>query len=360
MKFILKSESEYEKPESYLKDFGCFRISRYLEIHTTGDVSICCHSWLPEFCGNILTDTIEDILNNSNRLSMIKDMDNGEFTNCNDHCPFISAMLSDKQESVNFIVPLSKLPSNKKNRPMVINFSYDRSCNLQCPSCRDSLILYKVGENEQLVNIHVGVEKLVDYLLSQDETVVLNITGSGDAFASPTYWQYLKTLSTKNPGNNLKIKLMTNGILMTGDRWNEIQPLWDNIIHISVSIDAFTKETYSKIRVNGSKTVLDKNLKVLNELIKNKSFKNLMGWQTNYTVQKDNYRELKEYVNWQLSHDQLTTIFFNYIVQWGHLSNYSFDRLNLNQEDKLLMKEILSDDIFNNKKVMLGNLNSFR
>jgi hypothetical protein len=139
---------------------------------------------------------------------MIKDMDNGEFTNCNDHCPFISAMLSDKQESVNFIVPLSKLPSNKKNRPMVINFSYDRSCNLQCPSCRDSLILYKVGENEQLVNIHVGVEKLVDYLLSQDETVVLNITGSGDAFASPTYWQYLKTLSTKNPGNNLKIKLI--------------------------------------------------------------------------------------------------------------------------------------------------------
>lgn len=360
MKFILKSESGYENPESYLKDFGCFRISRYLEIHTTGDITICCHSWLPEFCGNILTDNIEDILNNSNRLSMIKDMDNGEFTNCNDHCPFISAMLSGKQESVNFIVPLHALPFYKKNKPLVINFSYDQSCNLQCPSCRDSLILHKVGENEQLVNVHAGVEKLVNYLLSQGENVVLNITGSGDAFASPTYWQYLKTLSAKNPGANLQIKLMTNGILMTETRWNEIKPLWNNITHIGVSIDAYTNETYSKIRVNGSKATLDKNLKVLNELIKNNSFVRLTGWQTNYTVQKDNYKELIDYVNWQLSYDQLSTIFFNCIDQWGHLNDVTFNRLNINQEDKLLLKEILSNDIFNNKKVMLGNLNSFR
>lgn len=360
MKFILRSANDYKRPESYLKDFGCFRISRYLEIHTNGDITICCHTWLPEFCGNILTDTIEDILNNSNRISMIKDMDVGNFTNCNDHCPFINAMLSDKQESVNFIVPLDSLAFHKKNKPLVINFSYDQSCNLQCPSCRDSLILYKVGENERLVKVHQGVEKLVEYLLLQDENIVLNITGSGDAFASPTYWQYLKKLSSANPGDNLQIKLMTNGILMTDTRWDEIKPLWKNITHIGVSIDAFTTATYSKIRVNGSKTTLDKNLKVLNDLIKNKSFIRLTGWQTNYTVQKDNYKELVDYVKWQLSYDQLSTIFFNYIDQWGHLNDESFNRLNINQEDKVLLKEILSNDIFNNKKVMLGNLNSFR
>ena len=360
MEFVLKSESDYKNPESYLKDFGCFRISRYLEIHTNGDISICCHTWLPKYCGNILTDTIEDILDNSNRLSMIKDMDNGEFTNCNDHCPFISAMLSGKQESVNFIVPIHALPFYKKNKPLVINFSYDQSCNLQCPSCRDKLILHKVGENEQLVNVHSGVEKLVDYLLSKGENVVLNITGSGDAFASPTYWNYLKTLSTKSLGKNLQIKLMTNGILMTNERWHEIKPLWGHIAHIGVSIDAFSNDTYSKIRVNGSKTMLDKNLKILNELIKNNSFERLSGWQTNYTVQKGNYKELVDYVKWQLTHDQLSTIFFNCIAQWGHLTDNSFDRLNINQEDKLLLKEILSDNIFNNKKVMLGNLHSFR
>ena len=358
--FLIKSEKDYNKPASYLKDFGCVRISRYLEIHASGSISICCHTWLPEDCGNILTDSILDIINNTKRLQMISDMDKGEFSNCNDHCPFISALLSDKKEAVNFIVPLTSLSSYKKTFPLVINFSYDTSCNLQCPSCRNKLILHKVGENEQIVKIHAKVETLIDYLLEQGENLILNITGSGDAFASPTYWQYLKTLSTKNPGDNLKIKLMTNGILMTAERWNQIQPLWDNIMHIGVSIDAFHSETYSKIRVNGSKNTLDNNLEVLNEMIKNKSFKNLTGWQTNFTVQKDNYKELKEYVNWQLSYDQISTIFFNYIDQWSHLDDIMYDRLNIDSVDKILLKEILSDEIFNNEKVMLGNINSFK
>lgn len=360
MKFLIKSENEYKKPASYLNKFGCVRISRYLEIHAGGDVSICCHSWLPEFCGNILTDSVEDIIKNHNRLQMIADMDQGQFTNCNDHCPFISAMLNDKKETVNYIVPLPSLPRYKKTHPVVINFSYDLSCNLQCPSCRSSLILNQVGENAQLVSIHAGVEKLVDYILAQGETVILTITGSGDAFASPTYWNYLKTLATNKPTDKLKIKLMTNGILMTEERWNDIEPLWGNIIHVGVSIDAFTSETYAKVRVNGSKSKLDKNLQVLNEMIKNKCFKNLSGWQSNFTVQQNNYKELKEYVNWQLSYDHLSNMYFNLLAQWGHLNDIMFETLALGPKDILQLKDILSDDVFNNKKVMLGNLNSFR
>lgn len=360
MKFVLNTESHYKRPESYLKDFGCSSISRYLEIHSTGDISICCYSWLPEYCGNIITDSIDDILNNANRLSMIKDMDNGKFTNCNDHCPFINSILTDNKNTGNFIVPLGMLPQDKKNKPLVISFSYDKSCNLQCPTCRDSLILHKVGDNQLLVDIHSGVEKLVDYLLAQGENIVLNITGSGDAFASPTYWNYLKTLSSKSFRKNLSIKLMTNGILMTSNKWDEIKNIRDNITHINVSIDAFTPDVYSKIRINGSKTTLDKNLKVLNELIRNKNFKNLKSWQTNFTVQKNNYTEMIDYTRWQLSYDQLSTVFFNYVAKWGHMNDTLYDQLTLNETDKVLLKKILSDTIFDNKKIMLGNLNSFK
>jgi hypothetical protein len=109
-----------------------------------------------------------------------------------------------------------------------------------------------------------------------------------------------------------------------------------------------------------SPEILDKNLEVLNEMIKNKSFKNLKAWQTNFTVQKYNYKELIEYVNWQLSYDQLSIIFFNYIAQWGHLDDTTYNTLNIDSDDKILLKDILSDDIFNNKKVMLGNLNLFK
>ena len=356
----MKSENEYIKTEAYLKNFGCYKISRYLEIHSTGDVSICCFSWLPKFCGNIITDSIEDIINNSQRLEMISDMSVGKFTHCNDHCPYINEILNYKITPNSTIVPLQELDFYKESNPIRINFSYDLSCNLQCPSCRNSLILHKLEENQQIVNINDKVEKLIDHFLDKGEKVSINITGSGDAFASPTYWNYLKRLSTKNLNNNLTIKLMTNGILMTESRWTQIKPLWDNITHISVSIDAFLSETYSKIRINGSKDKLDENLEFLNKMIKNTSFKNLIGWGTYFTVQKGNYKEIKEYVNWQLSYENLSGIYFNIIQQWGHLDNNMYNSLTLNTEDKLLLKEILKDDIFNNSKVNLGDINSFR
>lgn len=360
MNFLMKSENEYARTQEYLKNFGCYKISKHLEIHHNGDITICCFSWLPKFCGNIITDSIEDIINNSERLAMISDMSEGKFTNCNDYCPFISQMLNDKVMPGNTIVPLQLLDFYKNSNSIIIHFCYDLSCNLQCPSCRNNLILHKLGENKQIDNINDKVEKLVDYLLEQGEKVSINITGSGDAFASPTYWNYLKTLSTKNLNENLTIKLMTNGILMTESRWNQIKPLWNNITHITVSIDAFSNETYSKIRINGSKDKLDENLKFLNEMIISNSFKNFIGWSTSFTVQKSNYKEIKDYINWQLSYEKLTGIYFNSIRQWGHLDNIMYDRLNLNTEDKILLKEILKDDIFKNKKVYLGDINSFR
>ena len=206
-------------------------------------------------------------------------------------------------------------------------------------------------------NIHAGVVKLVDYFIERDQPIILNITGSGDAFASPTYWKFLKELSLKNLNHNIKLKLMTNGILMTAEKWEEIKPLWGNIVHIGVSIDAVYETTYNIVRKNGSKTKLDANLTVLDNMVKNNKFKNLSGWQTNFTVQKQNYKEIKEYVEWQLTYSTLSVIFFNLIAQWGHLPNNLFANMNLNSDDQANLRTTLADPIFSNNKIQLGNLN---
>lgn len=357
MHFLIKSANEYSLSESVLKDYGCYRISKYIEIHLSGDISICCFSWLPKFVGNLLNDSPEEILNNIHRLSLINDMDNGKFTECNDHCPYINSILNGKKPE-GYVVPLSELDDYKKKVPMIVNFSYDPSCNLQCPSCRNELIMNRLGENDMLTKIHNGVKELINYLLVNGEKVMLNITGGGDAFASPTYWDYLKNLT---PHDNLLLKLSTNGVLMTEKKLLEIQPLWNNIYQINVSIDASTEHTYNIVRKNGSFDKLKNNLQTLNDLIGQNVFGNLKVFLTNFTVQKLNYKEIKTFAQWQLTYSHLTSIYFNLVVQWGHIDNMQFENsFDLTPNEKNELSIMLQDPIFDNPKIMLGNLHSIR
>jgi MoaA/NifB/PqqE/SkfB family radical SAM enzyme len=357
MNYLIKPASEYLFPESTLNKYGCYRISKYIEIHISGDISICCFTWLPKFVGNILTDSPKEILNNIERLSLISDMDQGKFTECNDHCPYINSILNGKNPD-GYIVPLSELSEYKKKIPLAINFSYDPSCNLQCPSCRNELIMYSLGENETLDKVHTGVQNLIDYLLLNDEKLLLNITGSGDAFASPIYWDYLKKLK---PHKNLLLKLSTNGILMTTKKLNEIQQLWDNIYQINVSIDAATEKTYNIVRKNGSLEKVKKNLQSLNKSIEKNQFRNLKVFLTIFTVQKLNYKEVKEFAQWQLTYSHLTSIYFNFVVQWGHINSIRFENdFDLTTTEKQELYQILQDSVFDDPKIILGNLNSIK
>lgn len=357
MKYLIKSADEYLFPETVLKDYGCHRISRYLEVHPSGNISICCFTWLPKFVGNILTDSPEEILNNIDRLSLINDMDQGKFTECNDQCPYINSILNGKK-SDGYIVPLSELNEYKKKSPLIIAFSYDPSCNLQCPSCRDELIMYGVDENETISKVHNGVKNLIDYLLLKDEKLLLIITGSGDAFASPIYWDYLKNLKSHE---NILLKLSTNGILMTKKKLEEIKHLWNNIYQINVSIDAVKESTYSIVRKNGSLKAVKRNLQTLNDLIEKGTFGNLKVFLTNFTVQKLNYKEIKEFAQWQLTYSHLTSIYFNLVVQWGHINNIRFENeFDLTGTQKQELSQILQDSVFDDPKIILGNLHSIK
>lgn len=357
MHYQLRQPEEYKYPETILRDYGCAQLSKYFEIHPNGDISLCCFSWLPKFFGNILDQTPEEIFNNPERLGLINDMTKGLYTECTDHCPFISSLLSGKTYPNSYLVPLDKLIDDM---PIVINFSYDQSCNLQCPSCRNDLILYKLGDNTKLDNIHTGVRKFVEYLVSQGHQVALKITGSGDAFGSPTYWNFLKELA-KNPNESISLRLHTNGILMNEERLNIIKPIWHTIQQINVSVDAATEDTYEIVRKGGSLQKVRTNLDTLNELIARGHFPNMHSFMTNFTVQQRNYREVKEFLEWQLGYSNINTVYFSLMQQWGHLSSERFVKeFELSDVEKRELGRIISDSMFDNQKVILGNLYSLR
>jgi MoaA/NifB/PqqE/SkfB family radical SAM enzyme len=356
MHYVLKSQSEYALSESVLKNYGCTKLSNYFEIHTNGNISLCCYTWLPVFCGNILENSPEEILNNTKRLKLIDDMSKGEYTECNDHCPYISATLNGSRYPSEWVVPINSFNQEKNIKPYVIGLSYDTSCNLQCPSCRNSLQFFQLDENKKLSEIHEKTKQFIDFLLAKGISLIIVISGSSDPFAGPTFWNYLKELSL-NPESDIRLQLITNGTLMTQTKLLEIKPLLPKITQITLSIDAADETTYKIVRKNGSFRKLEENVKNLNDLISNGFLPNLRVLVSTFVVQKRNFREMKEFILWQLCYNNIHKIYFSAVAQWGHINDIDF-QLNfcLNEEEKIELKEILKDPIFSHPKVMLGNV----
>ena len=363
-KFIIKPESQYKNVDQ-LKHYGCKVPFNHIEIHSTGAVTICCGSWLPLESGNLLYQSVQDILDNVDRKQVQDNMRKGCFDNCNDQCPQLSSFMMGSTDYWD-IVPLNKLDTEIERGVVDIGFSYDLSCNLQCPSCRDKLIVWdpenpddKNGQRIKL--IHQKVKELVDRMLVERKRVNLNITGSGDAFASPLYWSYLLELASKPIPDNLTINLKTNGVMMTKENWDDIKPLWNNIGYVEVSVDAFTEETYKIVRKNGNFKRLKKNLDVFDEMVFNKCFPNLFNWQTNFIVQRDNYKELCDFVLWQLKFKSKPSIWTNLLAQWYHMSDEKFKGMAIWQEGHVGRNElidILKHPVFKHPQLRPGNMGS--
>lgn len=327
----------------------CKKPFKTIEVHTGGDISLCCYSWLPHFCGNVLESDITEILSNVTRVEILENMRQGKFSHCNDRCPHltnynVTGNIPDRFADTQI------LETELATTPWEIHLTYDQSCNLVCPSCRNELILTKLNANKNLQAIHEKTIDLINAILSTGDTVILHITGSGDPFASPLFWNYLRE-SAVNPKYNLYFELITNGTLMTETRLEQLASLTHKIKIINVSIDAATPETYSKVRKNGN----------FDKLVENLTYLDSTGirWMSNYTVQNDNIEDLKSFVEWQLTYKNLRSISLSGVSRWGHMSDIQYERMavwKLDHINNSRLKEILSDRIFLDKRVKLGNL----
>jgi len=365
VQFITKPKSSYDNPDEKLSKFACMVPFKHIEIHTQGNVSACCHTWLPVWVGNLLKESAEQVINNIDRKAIQDGMRCGSFTKCNDQCPQLNSLLNDNKDYWD-LVPVGDLDNRLKKAAMHVGFSYDVSCNLQCPSCRNNLIVWRPDDpddaNGQMIKqIHNNVKDLIKILLTQHPIVSLDITGSGDAFASPLYWDYLLELASQPIPSNLRLTLKTNGVMMTEENLLAIKPLWPIITYIEVSVDAATEDTYKIVRKNGNFKKLRRNLDVLDQLVKEGNFPAMSNWQTNFIVQRDNFRELKEFVVWQLEFKSKPKIWTNLLAQWYHMSDEQFNKMAIWQDthpSKSELIEILKDPVFKSSQLKLGNLTS--
>jgi len=362
------------------------------QIFADSTVEVCCQSWMRKPIGKLLENTAEEIINSPILAHIQQDMLEGKYSYCNDACPFLPKLILDQPENggsggpekitpANWspIIPNTKLKEQLKKLNYVVFLNFDFSCNLQCPSCRSELIHDSSKKNperyKQLDMLQRKAEEMVYLLLKRDnaESVSINMTGSGDPFASEVHWECLLRLNEvihQPEYAKLQIHLQTNGILMTPERMEKIKNLWPYLGYISVSVDATTQDTYSIVRKGGKLESVLKNLKWLDEKICNKEISvpcspngpaRQTGWCVNFVVQKQNYKEMADFAKYHLQAKSLNKVWYNLIADWQVL----FDNVNYfdtkaiwkdNHPEHLEFLEILRDPVFKDPRVDVGSM----
>lgn len=328
-----------------LKDKFCKVPFEQLSTGWEGNAHACaCPAWVPFPIGNILTaESADDIWNSDGAVEIRRSILDGDFSYCSRTlCSFITAQkLPRKDEITNplFRSYIDNHTTTITESPLELDLSYDRTCNLACPSCRTGII----GSTDHEQDAYSQAKDRVILPLLKKLDGSLYISGGGEAFASKHCRSILAVLNRRDyPG--LYLHLITNAQLLTPQRWSDFPDLPEMIGTLSVSIDAAKADTYEKLRRPGKWSPLMKNLEFIAKMRRSGDIR---GFWINFVVQKDNYREMLDFVELgtQLGVDQ---IWFQRVTNYGAYDEATFAEIDITSpqhpdHDKLL--EILRNPL---------------
>ena len=292
---------------------------------------LCCASWLLKSLPDNVPMT--DLWNSDEANDVRKSIYDGTYKHCDkQQCPFLSEILSSSEISPNNPIVLKKnTPSyvsdyyneetGKMNiGPKMLQFSFDRSCNYKCPSCRVDLT---VANSTEIKKIEATIDE-IENLFAKDLTTIY-ITGSGDPFASVTYRKFLRNFDPKKYLKLESIHLHTNASMWNKEMWDSMPNVHKYVKSCEISIDAATKDTYENhTRLGGEWNNLMDNLNFINTIPKLKLIK------TSFVVQSYNYKEMKSFVDIMTDiFNKKVLIFFGKINNWGSYSEGQYQLLKV-------------------------------
>jgi molybdenum cofactor biosynthesis enzyme MoaA len=253
------------KDEHKAINFACNIPHKVVSIDDNLNCILCiCDGWLPIPVGQVQDFTsLPEIFSSPKAKILQADVDAKNYTWCAvQNCGI-------KHEDI-----------IRSSYTLVINI--DRSCNLQCPSCRrDKFILTSGPLYDQKI---VAANQILNWLDQLDEKIDIVTSGDGDPLASLVMRPLIKNWKFK-PKQRITIK--TNGMLIKKQLQNTEMLRSANF---SISIDAGSKDVFEKVRLGGNWKILLDNFNFLVENNKQRVT------ALNFTLQKDNFRDLENFV----------------------------------------------------------------
>lgn len=357
-----------------LKKFVCKIPFRHLEIFE-GRSHLCCASWMPhpimhtfDENGNENINIWNDPFTKKIRESVL----DGSYKFCSKElCPHLNTLINTN-EIPDVFVEKSKLPfkdwdgytisntAEVSQTPASINFTFDWSCNLSCPSCRIKFIM---ANGRQVEKINLTLDYINKYYAKDVRKIF--ITGSGDPFASKSFRKFLKEFNPALYPNIIDIHLSTNGNLFNKKQWDLIKNAQTFIKTVEISIDAATKHTYENIvRIGGNWDILMENLNFIGDI------ETIQDLRLSFVVQQSNYKEMFDFVklvfekfeNRIKSRKLLkeTTVYFGKIAHWEAISLENYEKqavwMSTHPEFKNLISELEKVYSYKNKINIQSNL----
>jgi len=333
--------------DSVKTDFLCKRPFLFSEIWIEGRMTCCCGIpnlramntpiYYSEF-SNVWHSNIMKVI----RLSIV----NGTYTFCNPlQCEYIYEC-KDFNENNDICNGRNIKNSDnytiiEKEFPKVLQCGFDVSCNLHCPSCRNDIYIADCKERKTL-------NYFAEYLRKQ---IYPNVKKTIYAGGEPTISAvYDKIIFDK--GTNIKeISVLSNGLCLTPTYVNKLEEQYDNI-EIGVSMDGATKEIAEKLRRGINFEQWKSNMLYISKLRKENRI-NLLGFT--FVVQKDNYREMPDFVKMCLEFNA-DYIRFSRVLNRGQWTNEEYEAIAMcDSSGNMLpeLKEVVSDEIFQRPEVKL-------
>jgi molybdenum cofactor biosynthesis enzyme MoaA len=325
---------------------------KQMEIMFGGGTNLCCY--IRKSSGKIADTKLIDVYNSASARKIRASILDGTFRYCNlDACPHFSGgdlSLQNNCSGTRYENIVKKRLT--KLDEMNLWLSFDSRCNLRCISCRKDHVKYTEDDKRQVERLITIVKSNLSHISN------LGLCGNGDPFASPSIREFLFSLdSSKYP--NLKITLLTNGQLFNEKAWDSMKNIQRAVRSVQVSVDAATKETYESIRLGGSFDTLVKNLAFISGLRK----QNLIGeFIISFVANSRNFMEMADFVKLGLDLS-CDIIYFSGMMNWGVLSKDEYEDLAIHLPENKLhgkFRELLKNKIFDDPKVMMGNLGRFR
>jgi tetratricopeptide (TPR) repeat protein/MoaA/NifB/PqqE/SkfB family radical SAM enzyme len=286
------------------------------EIYKDGSVFPCNCTQVPFPIGNAHTQSKEEIWQSPAAKAIRGSILDGSFRFCSPMTCWQRFNLPKKSEQPERWAALQRIGVEGVQPPKHLNLSYDLSCNLSCPSCRNGQIMATHEERQKLERVR---DRIVLPLLEDRTAESVYITGSGDAFGSPHFRSVLKELCDPKYAH-VAITLGTNGQLITPRLWEEFQPLHARFRDITISIDGATPETYERLRRGSTWEKLLRTMGVVEGARRTGVISRVM---VNMVVQEQNFLEMRGLIalckGWAVD-----GIRFYRIRQWGNVAPGTF------------------------------------
>jgi len=309
---------------------------------------LCCPGWLKEDIYE--TPSIKDNFNSEKSQKIRESILDGSYKYCDEkQCPHLSAFKQNKFIDNRFVLKDKKSLTQYKpiSNINTINFCFDRSCNLQCPSCRSELINYLGKDRDSVENKLKQVNEEMSTTIKR-----LYLSGSADPFYSKSFRQFLINFDPSKYPKMKTIHIHTNGLLWTDQLWERMKGIHKFVKSCEVSIDAATKDTYEKkVRIGGKWETL---LKQLDFII---NIPTIKSYIFSFVVQDNNYKEMYSFyeliknLNWKFN--KKFTVFFNHITNWGTYSEQQYLLKDVSNKSNELHTDFLLElkKIHNKKNV---------